>query len=275
MRTVTFQAVLQGVFAKIKRSLADQDSEAVEEAIAAVASRLATAWEYYLFPELMAVQRRQFRAEWKAQAYDADAEVYHAGSGKYWVASTAVTAADEPAEGSSVWAELVDFRRTVGWDQAGKDAIGAAVRAWDKDPLVHADARRLNFALSAEGVEFGGEAPVSVWLQFRRRAPDATAAVYDAATAYAAGVGVYVAPDCYQVLAATTAGETPAGAPAKFAKIDFPAVLAEAVKAGAVADLLAADAQPEKASWWDGKFTELLDEQVWQLTKLQGQTGQQ
>ncbi len=76
------------------------------------------------------------------------------------------------------------------------------------------------------------------------------------------------------MLTTTTAADTPVGAAAaKFQLIPFPEFLARAVKAGALADWFDPDEKPEKADKWEGKFTELLDEQVFQIVKVQGQTG--
>jgi hypothetical protein len=71
----------------------------------------------------------------------------------------------------------------------------------------------------------------------------------------------------------TTAGQTPTTHAAKWTLVEFPEFLARAVKVGAYADWLEAEERPQAAGIQESKFIDLLEEQVWQLTKLQGQTG--
>ena len=273
MRTTTYKALLEGLLARAKLSLSATPADEVGAVMAYVADRFTFAWEYAYWPEILVVEDRWFREAWAASIYAANAEVYHAGTDKYWT-TTAGATADEVPGTAATWTELTAFRRTVGYAQAGKQEIGACSRIWDVDPYVYPTAVTLDFALSPDGLEvLSDSGTTSVWVRYRRRAPDLAAAViYSALDTYAAEQVVYWGTDCYLVLATTTAGDTPSSAPTKWEKIEIPAWLAPAIKAGAYADWLNANGQGEKAANWEQQFIGLLDEQVSQITTLQGQT---
>ena len=274
MRTTTYKALLDGVLARAKLSLSATPADEVGAVMAYLADRITFAWEYAYWPELLVVEERYFRPTWVAGIYAASSEVYHAGTGKYWVAPSGA-AADEVPGVDAEWEELTSFRRTVGYAQTGETEIGACSRIWDVDPLTYpTEAVALDFALSPDGLEvLSDSGTTSVWVRFRQRAPDlAPAVIYSAVPAYAAGAVVYWGTDCYEVLTTTTAGDTPTSAAAKFEKIEIPAWLAPAIKAGAYADWISANGQGDRAGYWEQQFIALLDEQVSQITTLQGQS---
>lgn len=301
MHTVTWKSVIDGIFARPGMSVPTA-AGALNAALEYVASRLRQAWEYYKWPELTVVEYRLFRDTWEAGVYAAGDEVYHNGS--YWRATGAVTADDVPgeygakgvlvyAEGGAIiasadgdylvytnasatpskWAELIRFRKVVLYAQTDQEEIGAVLGAWTLDPLKDTAAVKVDFSLMGDGAVFPPDyEPDGVWVGYRLRAPEVSPVVYSAEAVYVANDAVYVAPGAYLVLSTTTAGETPTTAAAKFRAIAMPAWLAPAVKAGAYADLLEADSRSEKAARIENQFIDLLEEQVWQLSKLQGQT---
>ena len=178
---------------------------------------------------------------------------------------------DEP----DYWEEISAFNHQVDYEQDGETAIGAVFAAWDKDPRVYADAQQLRYKLRRDGISFApGIEVTSVWLEFRPRARDFAAEIYDAAAAYAVGDLIYYTDgEVWKCLVATTAAQTPESHAAKWELVEFPEFLARAVKAGALADWLSGDEKPDNADKWEGQFTDRLEAQVWQITKLQGQTG--
>jgi hypothetical protein len=279
MRAVSYQSVFEGVLARVGIAPADADAGLSARLAEFISDRLRDAWEYYAWPETMATEERRFRAEWTAAIYAANAELYHAATDKYWKANATTAATDVPGV-STKWDELTAFYRYVEYEQPGETPIEAVLGAWDKDPRVDADARELPRSLTADGIVFppgawtsGAWTYTSVWIEFRRRPEDWTWKPYAAGTGNTAGDRVYVDGEIWLCLADTTAGNGPEDSPESWRQLEFPYCLARAVKAGAVADFLPSDAQNEKGQAAEPKFDALLDEQVWQLVKLQGQTG--
>lgn len=273
MRTVTYKSVLDGVLRMAAEDPASVAAKDKAELMEYLGDALQRAREYYRWPELLTIEARYFRAPWAAVNYDADAEVYYETGDAYYRATEAVTSADEPGT-SAKWEELEDFNRYVSYDQTGETAFDAVLGAWTKDPRVHADAVPLDFEVASEGVRFGPDAPNQVWIELREKSPDYTYGEEWSAQAFGAGDQVYDATtgELYRAAAATTADDVP-GMAAVWAKIDIPYIFRMAVKRAAYADWLEADGQTDKALIQAAKFIELLDDQVSQLVKLQGQTG--
>jgi hypothetical protein len=288
MRTVSFKSVLRGVLAREGGgNLIDADASEpmVAKAIEFIADRVRTAWEYYAWPEIFETEERYFRAEWEAgETYAAGDEVRFTdseGETAYYtpVAGDLPAAGESPEDEPDKWEELTDFRRFVAFDQEGETAFEACVGAWDEDPEANACADKLRFRVTRDGIliEPGQCSGASVWLKIRRKTPDFAAQVYAADAEYAVGEPVYFEDEgeVFRCLEATAAGQTPETNPAKWELEGFPMIFARAVKAGALADWQRSDGEGSAVKTRDSedRFIELLDEQVWQLTKLQGQTG--
>lgn len=303
MRTVTAASILSGAFAKGGLAV-PSDENALTAALEFLMQRLRYGAEYYRWPECIEVQHRYFRPEWVAGSYPAGTEIYAGNT--YWRATEDVTSADVPgqygakgvllagvgialaysADGAyiiytgaggtaSKWVEMIRFRKIVLWEQPGKDAVGAFLAAWTEDPLTSKCARRVPFLLVGDGAVFEpGYSNASVWVGINPPSPKVTPEPNDGAAAIAAGSFVYIEGDVYKVLTTTTAGDKPSTASAKFSLVPIPQFLAPALKAAVWSDICASDGAMDKATWWENKFTDLLDEQVTQLTKLQGQTTQ-
>lgn len=280
MLTVPFKRVLDGVFKLAGVIPADVSDEINLAVIQAIADRYKFAHSYYPFPVLSRLEQRFFRAAWDAgTTYAAGAEIYSADEDAYYSANEAPdtpAAGESPTTNPEKWTELTEFHRYVAYEQTGETAIDAVTGAWDEDPRAMRSALELRWKNSYEGLTFAPDyAGTSVWLEFRPRPAKFAAEIYSATATYAAGDVVYFPEigDVYECVTATSAAETPLTHSAKWTLQEMPDFLELAVKAGALADYLTGDERPNAAARWDAKFIELLDEQVWQLTKLQGQTG--
>jgi len=283
--TVSFQSVLDGVFALDGGADSlGRDSRQLGLAINAINDNYSTAHEYYRWPQFSRIEERAYRPYWAADiTYGITDELFFDDDRKYYRPDSAPNnpaMGESPATNPEKWIELTCFRRVVLLEQDGECAIGAALAAWDRDPEADPCARRVDFTLRADGIYFAPDAPPTVWLDYREPVRDFLAKVYDAAKAYAAGARVYWVPtvgdgEVYEVLALTTAGQTPGTNPEKFEQVDFPRFLSRAVQTGAYSDWLTGpggDTEGTRAKIFDAKFTELLDEQVFQITNIQGQT---
>ena len=278
MLTVTAKSIIDSVF---KRSGLDPDDATpadVEALLDYVADRYKAAREYYKWPQFMDTQERLFRPAWDAgETYAEDEEVYFEDDDTYYTCLAATSAGQSPETNPEKWEELTEFRRIVDWEQDGEDAFEVCTGAWDRDPQSDAEALPLPYSVRNDGIQFGPEVDVtSVWLEIRIRPRKLTATIYDEAEAYADGDGVYFPEldgNVYVANQATTAGQTPGTHASKWDLVPIADFLELAVKAGAQADWLTSDERPRAGVVWDEKFENLLEEQVWQLTKLQGQTG--
>lgn len=276
MRTVTYQSVLEGLLRSLGQDPASASTERLAQCAEAIAVRYREAWQYYRWPDLLATEERRFRDTWEAATYAAGAEVWHAANEAYYVTAAGATSGQEPGTASQ-WALLTgNWHRYVPYEQAGQTAIGAVLAAHRTDPRADPAALRVSFQVTSDGITIPPAAGAldSVWLTYRKREEDfGWSSVYSASVAYAAGALIYAAPEVYECVTATTAGESPTGTPAKWRALEFPHRLALAVKAGARADVLGALGQEDKEAARARRFEDILEEEVWQLTKLQGQTG--
>jgi len=288
MRTVTFQSVLNGVSQRGVSKTADAcPSGTIATLISYIADRLRTAWEFYRWPETMALDDRHYRLAWASgSTYVSGNEVWFddgAGTSGYYEANQSTTAGQSPVTHPSKWDEMDNFHRYVPFAQTGETEFAAVLNAWDADPRAYDTAAQVPFTITDEGVSFDQDAPDTIWLEYRLPAPNFDCDIYDSGTAYAVGRRLYYAPtyECYLVNTLTSAGETPVSAASKFTKIDFPMILARAVKIGALADYFMGDGHAERAESLEGRegdgdvrtFFGLMEEQVRQLVLIQGQRG--
>ena len=276
MRAVIYKTVLYGLLRRLGEDPATASSERLLQCAEAIADRFRDAFEYYRWPEYLLTEQRYFRDVWASGAYDDGDEVYHADTDAYYQADGAITA--EVPGTDAEWVALTDFHKYIAYEQTGKTAIGAVLGVHSKDPRVYATALRVGFSVGPLGITVPPSTDLtSVWLTYRVREVDlAWTEVYSESATYDVGDIVYYATTggVYECAVATSAGEDPVDTAASWTLREFPHRLARAVKAGARADMLGVRGQEEKEGSREPKFEELLEDQVWQLTKLQGQTGQ-
>lgn len=280
MRTVQYQVLLDGVL----KMRGEDPANALLQSKLAMAEflnqALSDCWEYWRWPELGACEARRFRPDWVAGSYPTNTELWDPTTSAYYRATAPVTAADVP--GTSLnWLELSTFNRYVDYQQTGATPIEAVLKAWDKDPRANTDAKELYFTVNEQGVRFAADAVDTVWIEFRTRCPDFSwSGIWSAAT-YASGKIVYHADtgEVYQANQTCTQTDVP-GASGKWDLRSVPYIFRHAAKWKAYALWLLSDGQADKALAFDnndtanpGKFQDALEEQVWQYTKLQGQTG--
>jgi hypothetical protein len=278
LRTVTYQSVLEGVLRRLGQDPASASLERLLQVNEAIADRYRDAVEYYRWPEFMRLEERRYRNTWADGTYAAGAEVWHAATATYWKAPAGATAGQVPGTASQWEALSGAWERYVAYEQVGLEAIGAVLGAWDRNPRSDPAARRLSYRMTERGVSLppadASLAPASAWVAYRTREEDfAWRTVWAADGVYAPGDRVYFAPEVWECVETTTAGQSPTTHAAKWRALAMPHRLARAIKAGARAMLLGALGQEEKEAGREPGFDVLLEEQVWQLTKLQGQTG--
>lgn len=248
MRSVTFQSVLDGAAARIgldpTQTIQPSTASALTEYIN---TRTRFAWEAYKWPELSAIEKRQFRPTFDSDAtYDTGAEVFYLGS--YYRKTGAGEVGVLPTV-TATWtavSSLTDFVRNIDFDQnftatsstTSATPIGEVLHIYRQDPRVARYAERVNFWVTDSGAivgstQFTSVSPTEVFVEFTLR------------------------PTVFN----TNSGSA-----------DLPRVLSEYVKFAAAADALREDGQFDKAGYMDGLATDALQKEIDIIELKQGQT---
>lgn len=183
-------------------------------------------------------------AHYTADAYDATVtyavgdDALDPSTGQVYRMHTAAVAGTALSV-TTAWGPLTDFRRYIDFEQTGEDAFDDCLGAWTADPRLQEGESELTATLSNDGVEIAEPVPYA-WVTIRLRCPQFTGSTYAAATAYAAGDQMYYAGgtergNFYEALTSVT-GETPIAAPAKWRKLEIPAVFNAALVHAVAAD---------------------------------------
>lgn len=204
----------------------------------AATDALRVAWGFQKWDVLMRVEARRYRPDWAEDvAYEADAEVWHDGTGAYWRAVSAQTG-NEPAEGSTYWEKPDDFIPFIqlaqpweAWqiDEAGVD-LGAF--AWASDPRQHPGMRAIQgLSFWMDSVVLPQGSPDLVWVRYMPRAPELGFTEYAAGTTYEAGELAYVTATgrCYSALQEAT-GKDPATETAYWTEVGVPKFMSRYVR---------------------------------------------
>ena len=248
MRSVTFQSVLDGAAARIgldpTQTIQPSTASALTEYIN---TRTRFAWEAYKWPELSAIEKRQFRPTFDAAAtYASGAEVFYLGNYYRKTGSGAVGVLPTVTATWTVATSLTDFVRSIDFDQtftaaSGSTAatpIGEVLHVYRQDPRVVRYAERVNFWVTDSGAivgptQFTNATPNEVFVEFTIR------------------------PTMFN----TASNADP-----------FPRVLSEYVKFASAADALREDGQFDKAAYMDGLATDALQKEIDIIELKQGQT---
>jgi len=167
---------------------------------------------------------------------------------------------------------LTPFVRSIDYEQTGKTPIGEVKQVWDSDPRVFETADPMIFDLT-DTIVVRGTLPI-IYVEFRKRAPDFSGSTYSATATYAVDAQIYFTDgDFYKCLSATSAGESPTTAAAKWERLDFPMILKEIVAQGAYEQMLKTDGQNEKTLLEKSEALRLLAREIDKIERQQGQAG--
>jgi hypothetical protein len=248
MRTVTFQSILDGAAARIGLDPTQTIQPATASALTEyINTRTRFAWEAYKWPELSAIEKRQFRPTFEAATTYANwAEVFYLGQ---YYRKTGTGAVGTLPTVTATWtsaATLTDFVRSIDFDQAftatssttAATPIGEVLHIYRQDPRVVRYAERVNFWVTDSGAiigptQFTNATPNEVFVEFTIR------------------------PTLFNTASASA---------------DFPRVLSEYVKFSAAADALREDGQFDKAAYMDGLAADALQKEIDIIELKQGQT---
>jgi hypothetical protein len=266
-RTSTYESVLRGVSilagVKMNRLLAEDASLLYEY----INQRLRKGWEAAWWPEWTVIEERYYREGlWAAGTYADGAIVYYSPDEVYYENTSGGTTTETPSSTATDWEEAGNFEmyvplvQTTSVGSTALTGIGYVKDIYDEDPglntLIGPIAKRITTkgvgprsVVNPAATGTTGSilaAPTSIFIEFRERARDMSGMVeYDATSAYKVGDWVYyesatVDGEAYEVIVATTAGQTPEDTAASFSALEFPYILTEYVKTGALGDWLSA-----------------------------------
>jgi len=240
-------------------------------------NRLATAYEWYDWPELMRVEKRYLRPDYNAAtAYATGDEVYYSTADKYYQALSASTG-NVPTN-ATYWKEVArvtDFDPYISLEQVGETVIGAVYALYNKDPLRYETVTEYDWHLSNNGIQLTDNKTLA-YVEFRLRPPVLSGDTWSSTKTYSIGDQVYFSDSTtkgnfYDCTTATNLTDSPSSAAAKWTKVDIPYIFGRYLTQAGYADYLTTDQQGERKAQEELFATELLTNQV---TLIAGQQGQ-
>ena len=213
-------------------------------------------------------------SDWAAStAYTQGTIVRRPDDGYYYQCHTAHTSSS--SFDSTKFGALVPFDRYIAYSQTGQTVIGDVIEVWDKSPRIYKGAREVGYELSNNGIQIR-EDYNSVWLWYRLVIPRLSGSAYSATATYAVGDQVYfssatVPGNFYDCVTATSAGESPSSASAKWSIVNIPRMFEDYLSWGAYADWLTGEGQNDKAMAEDRRAQQWLAREVGILTRQEQQ----
>jgi hypothetical protein len=159
------------------------------------------------------------------------------------------------------WGALPLFDRYVAYEQTSETALGDILGVYETDPKRFANARRVDFNTSENGVQVWEDLPF-VWINYRLRIPELKGDAWDATATYAVGAQIYYVTattrgNFYNCVSAAGVAESPATHASKWALVEIPRILQGFIENGMAADYCAED-RPQKAARHEAMAGELL-----------------
>lgn len=164
---------------------------------------------------------------------------------------------------------LTPFDKYISYTQTGETAIGEVRDVYSTDPRVNRAFATADWTLSTNGLQVP-DGPAIVWLEFRTRFKPLVGDDYSSTATYAVGDQILFnssgsVKNFYECVTATSAGESPNTAAAKWSLIEIPYLFQPYLVNGAYSDFLIMDGQTDKA----GAQSRLADEYLAiELSKL-------
>lgn len=257
MRTCTIKSVFEGIW---RLRGIDPDTASLTDGQKAKTAELVNeameeAWEDAWWPELMLVERRQWRATWSnATTYAADAEVYHVdadGNEKYWISLQAGNLNKDPDTETAWWSEVEDdeFIASIAYDQSWEAYLIGGVDTenclYDRDPRVYEGTEPLRPVeiLGDDIICRADEVPARPYLRFRPLPPQFSWTEWDNTETYAAGDLVYLAAtgQSYKSLQAANLNKDPSTQTDYWEQAECPQFLKRYLKHAVAAELTQED----------------------------------
>jgi hypothetical protein len=212
--------------------------------------------------------------DWAAStAYTVGTVVRYPDNNRYYSCHTAHTSSS--TFDTTKFGILTPFDKYIAHEQSGQTALGEVRDVYSTQPTVNRNFSVANWTLSTNGVQVP-DGPAIVWLVFRTRFVPLTGSDYSASATYAVGDQILFnssgsVKNFYTCATATSAGESPNTAAAKWTIIEIPYLFQPYLVMGAYADYLRMDGQNDKAGVQDKLADEYLAGELQKLHDLQPQ----
>lgn len=248
------------------------DPEKAQEILGYIDDRLQESWDMYDFLETTVLEQRPFRPDFNPDVcYPLGGIVWDPCTQMYYQALAQTVGG--PLSNTAVWQPNPTVTpRVIPWWESGRTPIGAAFSAWTQNPFENANRRRVDYLLSARGIEFTATSNVAfVWLLFRLPYPGIGRDEWSAATTYNIGDATIDGTDSYISSVDGNLAAQPSLSPEKWSIFRIPYPMRRYVTQAAFADTLVTDGQNEKAPGELQKAFSYLQEAFDQQSLQQGQ----
>jgi hypothetical protein len=257
---------------------ANLDPDKAYEILSFMDDRLREAWDLYDFLETTFCEQRAFRPDYDVTAcYESGSIVWDPGSQQYYQALSLTTGA--PLSNAAIWAPNPTVTpRYIPWQASGKTPIGACFGAWTKNPYEDPTRIRVQFLVSARGLEFTATSSAAfVWLLFRIPYPGIGRAEWIPTSTYNTGDAVIDGTDSYISSLDGNVAKQPSLSPDSWTRFRIPYPMTRFITQAAFADSLVVDGQNEKApaelNKAFGYLSEAFDQQMLQQGQQDRWTG--
>jgi hypothetical protein len=248
------------------------DPEKAQEILGFVDDRLQEAWDMYDFLETTVLEQRPFRPDFDPNVcYPLNAIVWDPCTQMYYQALAQTVGG--PLSNTAVWQPNPTVSpRYIPWWEDKRTPIGAAFGAWTANPYENPNRRRVDYLLSARGIEFTVTSTVGVvWLLFRIAYPGIGRDAWSATTTYNIGDATIDGTDSYISSVDGNLAAQPSLSPDTWSIFRIPYPMRRYVTQAAFADTLVVEGQNEKAPGELGKAFSYLQEAFDQQSLQQGQ----
>lgn len=236
MRLTTAHAIREQVYALLNQAAADVTAADKTKLETFIARRAREAWQFHWWPETMTAESRTVQTS-----------------------------------GNRVYVDLA---------QTGQTEIGLVRGCYLDDPLEEPEPRRVRWVLAGDAIYLPGYGYTTVVVWYQGIAPELLGATYSAGTAYAVGAFMYYASatvgyegDYWKCLAATSAGENPETAAAKWRRQAVPRILRDAIAHAAYSDYLRPAAKAGDVPLEDTEARAFLEQEMLRVASQQRQAA--
>lgn len=165
------------------------------------------------------------------------------GGQLYQMYAATATAGTLPTD-TTKWGLLVPFDAYVSYTQSGQTAIGIVQTVTTANPRVTTRGHEVNWTLSDRGIQVHMPCPF-VWTDYRARCVKLAGEIFAGDKVYATGATMYFSSastpgNFYSAVTATTAGDSPDTAAAKWAVVMIPRIFHKYLVLGIAADAMKA-----------------------------------
>ena len=180
---------------------------------------------------------------------------FYAPTNRYYQCHTAHTSSStlvpDATGGNERWGVLTPFLRSIDFSMSGQTLIGEVIDVLDADPRATEIYGGIKWDAQDDVLYLLDTTAVRCWVQFRKRRPSLTGALYSATATYAVGDQIYFEAsngvgNFYDCIVATTAGQSPTTTPASWDLVELPLRLQQGLVCYGAGMALTGDEQDDR-----------------------------